>query len=58
METPAVTPICAWCQKREGILTILDGTPQEQALLDLEDDDITHGICERHSVAFLKEAGL
>lgn len=52
------TAACAWCQKLEQTLTILDGTPVDQALVDLEDDDLTHGICERHAAALRKEAGL
>jgi len=52
--------ICAWCLRKDGILTILDGTPVELALLALEEDEdeITHGICPRHYNAALQEAGI
>jgi len=50
--------ICAWCLRKDGILTILDGTPVELALLALGDDKITHGICPSHYQAALQEAGI
>lgn len=43
-----MTAVCAYCQKEDRRLTILDGTSVEQALLDLEDDDLSHGICHPH----------
>lgn len=44
------TAICAWCLPR---LNILDGTSIEQALLDLETEDITHGACKPHFDAMM-----
>jgi hypothetical protein len=52
------TAVCAWCEVKEETLTILDGTPIEQALLDLEAEDLTHGICKRHAAALREEAGI
>ena len=43
-----MTAVCAYCQKEDRRLTILDGTPVEQALMDLEDNDISHGACKPH----------
>ena len=43
-----MTAVCAYCQKEDRTLTILDGTPVEQALLDLEDGDLSHGACQAH----------
>lgn len=43
-----MTAVCAYCQKEDRLLTILNGTPLEQALLDLEDGNISHGACKPH----------
>jgi hypothetical protein len=43
-----VTAVCAYCYAEDRRLTILDGTPIEQALMDLEDDDLSHGGCKPH----------
>jgi hypothetical protein len=51
--------ICAWCIKLDHVLTVLDGTLTDLALIALEDDaEITHGVCERHYRETLAEAGL
>lgn len=55
-DTPFVS-ICAWCE-RERTLTVLDGTPAELALIALEADEVSHGICPEHKAQALKEAGL
>mgnify|MGYP001613083759 CR=1 FL=1 len=43
-----MTSVCAYCQKEDRLLTILDGTSVEQALLDLEAGDLSHGACQPH----------
>ena len=43
-----MTSVCCYCQKEDRLLTILDGTPVEQALLDLEAGDLSHGACQPH----------
>ena len=43
-----MTSVCCYCQKEDRLLTILDGTPVEQALLDLEVGNLSHGACQVH----------
>ena len=43
-----MTAVCAYCQKEDRVLTILDGTSVEQALQDLEDGELSHGACRPH----------
>ncbi len=44
-----MTAVCAYCQKEDRRLTILhDSASVDQAILDLETNDITHGICRPH----------
>ena len=43
-----MTAVCCYCQTEDRKLTILNGTSVEQALLDLEDGDLSHGACQPH----------
>jgi hypothetical protein len=50
-----VTKICAWCQK-EGVITILDGNmTMAQAVKDINDQNVSHGICQRHAAQALAD---
>lgn len=43
-----MTAVCAYCQAEDRLLNILDGTTLEQALMDLEDGELSHGACKPH----------
>ena len=44
-----MTKICAWCQK-EGVITLLEAhDTMAQALQDINDQNVSHGICQRHA---------
>lgn len=50
----AVTTICAWCQKEEGRITILEAqAPMAQIIRDINDEHVSHGICQRHAAEVL-----
>ena len=44
-----MTKICAWCQK-EGVITLLEAqATMAQVLKDINDKNVSHGICQRHA---------
>ena len=52
-----IPQICAWCWT-EGRLTILNGATWEQALMALDDQTVSHGMCLAHERQYRERYGI